>query len=286
MNLHLTRQMLETIFDLPANDGAFSAEQKGYLATVGVKRPSVFLAFPPKAAGTFLRHAAVHATGGDVLRVVYAQGDRDAQPYLPTFMAYYAGGFCPGPMVTHVHMQAFPANTSFVEAFGICPVISIRNIPDMLASYWDMLEGGDRGLPMGINCTIPQDFRTISPDRRADFMIDVVAPWYVGYYATWLQYDQNNPGAILTVRYSEFLKNPAETLGSILEASRLPTPLTRCQDAIDAVWTERRSHRFNRGIEGRSHQYFAAHHIERISKMLSYYPSTTSLRGELVGLEG
>jgi hypothetical protein len=241
------------------------------------------LAFPPKAAGTFLRAAAIKATGGELLRIVYAQGARDAQPYLPTLVAYYLGGFCTGPMVTHIHMQAFPANVAFLKTFGIRPSVMIRSIPDMLASYWDMLEASDDALQQGINCTIPADFRSLAADRKADFLIDVLAPWYAGYYATWLEHaDRDADVSVLS--YSEFVTSPAVTLEAILKHAGVPRTLEECQAAIDATWAERSGHRFNEGVEGRGHQYFAMHHLERIARLLSYYPATAAMRADLIGL--
>ena len=169
MDIVLDRAAQEAMFDLPSNEGVYPDALRAYLGALGAKRPAVVLAFPPKAAGTFLRAAVIQATGGELLRTVYAQGARDAQPYLPTFIAYYLGGFCRGPLVTHIHMQAFPANVSFLEAFGIRPIIMIRSIPDMLASYWDMLEGNEAALQQGINCTIPPGSGSCPPTARQTF---------------------------------------------------------------------------------------------------------------------
>ncbi len=283
LDLHFDSSTLESIFQLPGNDGAYSQSARDFLAAQGARRRSVFLAFPPKAAGTFLRAAAVKATGGEVLRVCYAQGDRDGQPYLPTFLAYYNGGFCEGPLVTHLHMQAFPANTAFLEALGIRPIVMVRNIPDMLASYWDMLEDGDNGLPMGINCTIPPDFRIMPAQQRADFMIDIVAPWYAGYYATWIRQMRANPDSVCVLHYSDFLRQPAETLERILRFSDLGCSLEACRTAIEAVWLQRYEHRYSEGVEGRGRDYFSPAQIARIDRLLSYYPDVAPLKAVLLG---
>jgi hypothetical protein len=159
----------------------------------------------------------------------------------------------------------------------------IRSIPDMLASYWDMLERSS-ALYQGINCTIPDEFRQMPADRKADFMIDVVGPWYAGYYATWLDYAERRPGRVCTLTYSGFLEQPASTLAAILQHAGVPRSQAECQAAIDTVWKERNDHRFNEGVEGRSHQYFSVSHFERIGRILSYYPSTVLNRAELIGL--
>jgi hypothetical protein len=283
MEILLDRTAQEAMFELPDNDGVFPERLRAYLGALGTKRPAIFLAFPPKAAGTFLRAAAVKATGGELLRTVYAQGSRDGQPYLPTFIGYYLGGFCTGPLVTHVHMQAFPPNISVLEAFDIRPIIMTRGIPDMLASYWDMLERST-AQNQGLNCTIPPDFRQLPADRKADFLVDVIGPWYASYYATWLDYAGRQSGRVCTLAYSDFIKQPAETLEKLLRHAGVPRSRAECQAAIDAVWEARNDHRFNEGTEGRSHQYFSIRHFERIGKMLSYYPSTTLQRAELIGL--
>jgi hypothetical protein len=283
MNITLDRASQEALFHLPDNDGAFPRPLRQHLEALGARRPAIVLAFPPKAAGTFLRAAAIKATGGELLRIVYAQGARDAQIYLPTLVAYYLGGFCTGPMVTHIHMQAFPANVAFLKAFGIRPSVMIRSIPDMLASYWDMLEASDDALQQGINCTIPADFRDLAADRKADFLVDVLAPWYAGYYATWLEHAHRDAD-VCVLNYSEFVTSPAVTLETILKHAGVPRTLEECQAAIDATWAERSGHRFNEGVEGRGHQYFAMQHLERIARLLSYYPATATMRGELIGL--
>jgi hypothetical protein len=283
LNLHLDSSVLEAIFRVPENDGTYPQSVRDILAAQGARRRSVFLAFPPKAAGTFLRAAAVEATGGEVLRVCYAQGDRDGQPYLPTFLAYYAGGFCEGPMVTHLHMQAFPANIAFLEALDIRPVVMLRSIPDMLASYWDMLEEGDIGWPMGVNFTVPPDFRIMPPQQRAEFMIEIVAPWYVGYYATWSCYAQASPDSVCMLRYSDFLRQPAETLEQILRFSGMERSLEECRAAIATVWVQRYEHRFSEGVEGRARDYFSPQQVAHIGRMLSYYPSTAPMTAELLG---
>lgn len=282
MQISLDHHATEALFDLPDSDGAYSPDQLAYLNRLGKQRPAILMAFPPKAAGTFLRTAVTRATGGDVLRLGYAQGSRDAQLYLPTLIGYYMGGFCPGPLVAHIHMQAFPPNLSLLEALGVRPIIMVRSIPDMLASYWDMLDLSTAP-NQGINCTIPPDFRHMEHARKADFMVEVIAPWYAGYYATWLDYAARSDGRVCLLDYMGFLEKPAETLMHILDHAGVPRSLADCQAAIHAVWDERFGLRYNKGVEGRGLQYFSFAHLERIGKLLSYYPSTTSHRGELIG---
>jgi hypothetical protein len=279
----LTQAAIESVFQVPDNDGVFKEAQRAYLSGVAGQRPMVFLAFAPKAAGTFLRQAAIEAVDGDLVRIVHAQGGRDAQPYMPTLIAYQLGGICSGPAVTHVHMQALPSNRHFLEMFRIRPVIMIRSIPDMLASYWDMIETDEAARRDGLNCEIPDDFPSRSKERKADFLVDIMGPWYASYYATWLGYAKSDPDRVLVLHYADFKADPVQTLSQILAHSGVGRSYEECKDAIDTAWREREELRFNKGEKGRGKTYFAAQHIERLARMLSHYPVTDESLDVLLG---
>ena len=54
----LSSDVTNAAFTIPACDGRFDADFADYLSDLGALRPSVLLAFAPKAAGTYLRSAA------------------------------------------------------------------------------------------------------------------------------------------------------------------------------------------------------------------------------------
>jgi hypothetical protein len=284
MEVALDQAALNAVFEVPNNDGTFGTALRAYLQGLGSKRPAIILAFPPKAAGTFLCAAAIKATGGDLVRIVHAQGGRDAQPYLPTLLAYYLGGICPGPLVTHVHMQALPANIALLEAFDLRPAIMLRSLPDMLLSYGDMLQADGAARLQGLNCAIPAGYIELAPDRRIDFLIDILGPWYASYFATWLDYARRADGRVRVLTYSQFVENPAATLEAVLLHAGIVRTRTECQAAIEATWRERHKLRFNRGVEGRGAECFTQHQLERIAKLLTYYPAADGRRADLIGL--
>src|ERR1700722_11016750 len=188
-------------FSQPNHDGSFPPDFGAYLNELGQTRPSIVLAFAPKAAGTYLRSAAIAAVGGKVVRAVHAQGGRDASFYLPTFLLYYAGGFPSLPLVTHVHMQALPANRHFMDTLGLKPVIMIRAIPDMLASYGDMLERDPHSPDNWLSFRLPPHYLELSPEAKGDFLVDMAGPWYASYFATWMEYAAEEPERVLTLEY-------------------------------------------------------------------------------------
>jgi hypothetical protein len=272
MEFDLDQTAIEAVFDLPGNEGVFPPRQLNYLRALGARRPSVFLAFPPKAAGTFLRQAAIELSGGDLVRIVHAQGGRDAQPYLPTFIAYYHGGVCAGPMVAHVHMQALPANLHFIDVFGIRPVVMIRSIPDMLASYRDMLDSDPAAQQQGLNLAVPPDWNALGDADKADYLIDMLGPWYASFYATWLARAAQKDSRTLVLHYDEFLADPAHVLRRILEHSGIAASAQECAATIGDVWVDRARLRFNQGRQGRGAASFSDAHHRRLARLLDHYP--------------
>jgi hypothetical protein len=274
---------IQAVFTQPNNDGTFAGDFHTYLRNLGLRRKVLMFAFAPKAAGTFLRTAAITAIQGQLIRVVYAQGGRDAEPYMPLFIRYYVGLMGMKTLVTHVHMQALPANRRFIEVFNLKPIVMLRSIKDMLASYWDMLESDDAALEDGLNCRFPKNFRELPRERKADFLVDILGPWYASYFATWLEYAGDDPGRVLILDYDEFRASPAAVLEKSLAHAGLARPREICEEAVRLTWEERTQFRFNRGEAGRGKDYFSQAHVARIAKLLSYYPALDAVAAQLGG---
>ena len=282
MNNAIDSRAIDAAFAQPASDGSFDGVFADYLRGLGMRRPVLFFAFAPKAAGTFLRSAAIQAVDGQLVRVVHAQGGRDAQPYLPIFIEYFLGGICDGPLVTHVHMQALDANRRFLQALGIRPIIMLRSITDMLASFWDMLSESAEARAEGLNCPIPDAFPDFSAAQKADFMIDMIAPWYVGYFATWLDYAREKPDEVCVLTYADFVADPAHVLETALDHADLSRSRFVCQAALDGAWKDRSTLRYNKGASGRGREYFSPAHLERLSRMMRYHPILDGWRDALL----
>jgi hypothetical protein len=283
MSAKIDANAMYAVFEMPSPEGVYPPKFAAYFRALGQKRPILFLAFAPKAAGTFFRQAAMEAFGGGCLvRFTQAQGGRDGTPYLPNFISSYLDAERPAT-VGHMHMQALPANRNFIEMFGIKPVIMLRDIPDMLASYWDMLVADPVARADGLNCLIPQDFLSLGRDEKADFMIDIVAPWYASYFATWKSYHNDAPQTVCVLHYNEFQDDPAGTLFRALQHAGFQTERARCEAAIEKVWGNRGNFRFNKGVTGRGREYFSSAHLERLDRMLSLYKQLEPWKHELIG---
>ena len=272
----------KAIFDLPAPDGSFESATATLARRLSARRRTVILAFAPKAAGTFFRSAAVIAADGQLVRAVHAQGERDAQFYVPTFLSYYMGSVTPYTMVSHVHMQAFTANRHFIEAFDLKPIVMLRSIPDMLASYWDMLTNEPTARLEGLNCRIPRTFPELARAQQANYLIDMLGPWYASYFATWLDYAEERPERVCLLDYNAFVDDPASALRTALTHCGIERSAKVCRAAIADSWRDRDEMRFNKGVSGRGRAYFSAEQLERLEQMLGYYDLPAGHRDPLL----
>jgi hypothetical protein len=282
MGENFDRLAVSAAFAQAAHDGSFDDDLAAYLSLLGTRRPVLFFAFAPKAAGTFLRTAAIEATGGQLVRIAHALGGREAQPYLPLFLQYYLGGVCDCALVAHAHIQALAGNRHFLEVFGIRPIIMLRPLADMLASYQDMLEAVPESRADGLNCVIPDAFGDFSPAQKSDFMIDIIAPWYVSYFATWIDYTQQRPDQVCVLHYADFLGDPVSVLENALAHAGLARPRAVCERALSRSWRERGALRFNRGVSGRGRAYFSPEQIERLSRMFAHHSVLDGWREKLL----
>jgi len=281
MSIPFEIEAVEAVFTPLLGDGAFAPDTARYLGEVGQTRPSVVLAFPPKAAGTYLRSSAIAAVDGQLVRTVHAQGGRDGTFYLPTFLLYYAAGIPACPLVTHVHMQALAANRHFMEALDLQPVVMIRALPDMLASYLDELEDQPLRPDKWLNIKVPDAYPDFSEEKKADFVIEMLVPWYASFFSTWLDYARTDE-RVLFLHYDDFRADPAGVLEKLLAHSRMPRPREHCQAALDEVWRERLAFRYNKGVPGRGHARFTPAQIARMQRMIGYYADLAPFADRLI----
>jgi hypothetical protein len=279
----LDKHMVDAIFDQPEPMGAFPVNQFAYLREISAKRRLVFLAFAPKCAGTFLRTTIVYALEGQLMRMIHAQGGRDAQPYMPYFLAYYLSGPKQRIAITHAHMMGSPANCRFLEAFDIRPVIMRRPIPDMLVSFSDMLDTDPLARINGLNCQIPSDWLKFDPARKADFVVDVLGPWYVNFFASWKSYLKESGDRVLVLDFDEVKNNPLAALEKTLVHSKLPVERKVAEAPIERAWQKREELRYNKGEVGRGAAFFDAAQLERLSRLFGYYPQLADWRSALMG---
>jgi hypothetical protein len=281
MSAVIDSSAIHAIFEPPRPDGSFEPAVLQYLQGVGARHPILLLAFAPKAAGTYFRQAAVNALSGQVVRGTHAQGGRDGTPYLPTFLGCCLDADAPTTVI-HMHMQALPSNRHFIEAFGLKPVIMLRDLADMLASFWDMLESDPVARDEGLNCRVPMNFLELSKAEKAEFLVGFIAPWYASYFATWKAYCDEAPGRVCVLSYADFCDEPAVALHTALSHAGFSLSRANCIAALPDVEADRSRLRVNKAVSGRGRDYFSPAQLERIAALLSCYAVLKPWLGALI----
>ena len=182
-------------------------------------------------------------------------------------------------------MQAFAANRNLLSAFGIRPVIMLRNLPDTLASFWDMLESDPVARAQGLNCVVPDNFLELSHAQKAEFVVDIIAPWYASYFASWKSFADEAPDQVCVLTYRNFCQDPASAFHAAFAHAGFAVSRDACAEAVERVWPDRNAFRYNKGMGGRGKSYFSAGQITEISRQLSHYPQLHAWMSELAPAE-
>lgn len=281
MDISQDFRFLSAMLTLPYSDGTYPPDIAAYLRQISISHRVVLFSFPPKCGGTFLRYAAIQAIGGQLVRGSYAQGGGEAQFYLPAFLQYYIVDNVKN-MVMHVHMQARMGNRSFMDAFDLKPVTMIRSIPDMLVSLRDMFCNEAGMMEENVCCEVPPNFPQMTEAAQAEFLLDLVAPWYATYYASWIRYASEEEKRVLLLRYNDLRAHPVDALQEVLDHSGHECSYDTCQAAILSAWNNRSKNRFNKGVPGRGRAFFSPEQLDKMQKILSQYPVLDAYQDELL----
>jgi tetratricopeptide (TPR) repeat protein len=127
----------------------------------------IFVTCSPKSGSTFLKNVLVGVTGFRDLFTVYAALQNEHELDMPQLVKF--GNI---NTVTQQHVRASEANVQLMQAFGIKPVILVRNIFDTVISLLDFYRQGftfstffDR-----------QEFLAFDEEQQIDLLIEYAIP--------------------------------------------------------------------------------------------------------------
>ena len=216
--------------------------------------------------------------GPIAFRPGHAFGGRDVTPYLPALLAQRLSPTGPKAILTHAHMIAHYSNIQLLKLLKIKPVVMKRSIPDMLCSYFDMLETEGRddngNYNWSILCGVHTDptFLHFDADQRIDFLVYHQAQWYIQFYASWRRADRNKLVPVHWATYDAFRTDPIRTIIGILDFYGLADRAAAAPEAVDQAQANRSSLRFNKGVSGRGMTLLEPHHIQHLHRLARGYP--------------
>jgi hypothetical protein len=224
----------------------------------------IFIACVPKSASTFLKNLLVNVTGYRDLFTVYAAGQSEQEIYLPTLResAHL-------DTVTQQHCRASDANVHLMQAFGIRPVVLVRNIFDSVMSLLDFYNKGAFQTSY-----FRADWPGLDEEMKIDLLIENVIPWYFQFVASWDLAEKQRRLEVHWLTYEKLVADKPSSVLKVLDFYGLGAPRRGLEQRIAKIESEGQKIRFNKGVAGRGQAGLNDQQKERIRRLTRYYPST------------
>lgn len=228
----------------------------------------IFIACVPKSASTFLKNLLGSVTGYRDLFTVYAAGQSEHEIYLPTLResAHL-------DTVTQQHCRASDANIHLMQAFGIRPVVLVRDIFDSVMSLLDFYDKG-----ASQTSYFRADWPGLDEETKIDLLIENVIPWYFQFVGSWDLAEKQQRLEILWLTYEELVADKPSSVLKVLEFYSLGASRRGVEERIREIESEKQTNRFNKGVAGRGKSGLNDRQKEQIRRLTRYYSSTDFAR--------
>ncbi len=224
----------------------------------------LFIACVPKSASTFLKNLLVNVTGYRDLFTVYAAGQSEHEIYMPTLRESAELN-----TVTQQHCRASDANVHLMQAFGIRPVVLVRNIFDSVMSLFDFYNQGAFQTSYS-----RADWPALDQETKIDLLIENVIPWYFQFVASWDLAEKQKRVEVHWLSYEDLVADKPSSVLKVLEFYGLGASRRGVEQRLKEIESEGRKIRFNKGVTGRGRSGLKDRQKEQIRRLTRYYPST------------
>jgi hypothetical protein len=167
----------------------------------------------------------------------------------------------------HQHCRYSQSTRLIIEKLGITPVLQYRNIFDTVVSFYDHCNGMQLAFPMAY--MDEKNWKELDNERRMDFIIDLIVPWFFNFYAGWFSSDLFKDGKIILVSYDDLVAHPHAEVKRILARIGIEKTDDEINSAI--LLSQDGKIRKNVGTSGRS-ACLSPEQRQRIRTLAGYYP--------------
>ncbi len=223
----------------------------------------IFLACAPKSGSTFLKNVLQSVTGFKPMFSVFAALQNEQEMDLPNLVRFGNQN-----TVTQQHARASEANIQMMQAFGVRPVVLVRNIFDSVASLLDFYTGGY----VFSTYFEKDDFLALSRDEKVDLLIRFVIPWYFQFVASWQKAEREGRLEMLWLTYEEMVSDKPGTVRRILDLYDVRLSEGVLEAKIADIEGEKDKNRFNKGKTGRGSDVLTNAERDRITSLARYFP--------------
>lgn len=224
----------------------------------------LFITCVMKSGSTFLKNTLVKLTGFKDMFAVYASLQNEHELDRPVIARFAADN-----TVTQQHARASEANLQLMQAFGIRPVVLVRNVYDSVISLLDFYRSGftfstyfDR-----------DDFRAMPEELQIELIIDNAIPWYFQFVASWQRVEREKRLQVHWLTYEELIADKAGTIERLLAFYGMAAPRSAIEAAIQATEADGENNRFNKGVAGRGKAKLTPQQKEQVARFARYFPA-------------
>jgi len=244
---------------------------------------SVLLAFPPKAAGTFVKLVLKKVLPNCCLvRGSITPDDQSLNSFNHQAWITATSSKQYSTVVGHIHFTPTEGDAELMKSLGIAPILMKRNIADSLLSMHEMVLIQDKDpafredkrneMPQFGSAGPVKEYLRMTEDQQKDFLIYNFAPWFFKYYSSW-EYIRVKTGLqVLQLDFDAFRTNEVGTITRILKWSGIDTVnIKELSDACLKVRKEGTQARYSHGISGRGQRFFDFKHFAHLQKLAMPY---------------
>jgi tetratricopeptide (TPR) repeat protein len=188
----------------------------------------------PKSGSTFLKSLLCKASGFPEQWFAYSYQENEQDLYPPHLLHSARQN-----AVIQQHCLASAANIHLMQAFGIRPIILVRNIYDVLLSCKEFLDGG------AYAHTFYPTYPELEDAARFDFVLDTRAAWYLNFLASWQRAVRKGEIDAIWLTYEDLTANAREKIDEILRFHGIDPDPQRVAQAIEQIGGLRHATRFN-----------------------------------------
>lgn len=166
----------------------------------------------PKTGSTWLSAILIDLLGWKGISLVPEYGRREQEIDCQSFQNLVTQGG--NYLAISQHLRNSRYTRRFIDAVNANPVILYRDIFDTVVSKFDHMNRESTIFPMAyMNEEIWSDF---SDEKKMNFIIDMIVPWYFNFYAGWLSSSLYKENRLLLLSYEDMNQNIISVLKNIL----------------------------------------------------------------------
>lgn len=223
----------------------------------------IFIACLPKSGSTFLADVLVQISEYKFIQFQPIRGTNDHNINYDLLLSYLNED-----TVTQLHTKPNDHNKLLFENYNMKIVFLYRSILDSLKSFHShLIKENDRWFMF----SVAENFQQWSTEKQFDFIIDLVAPWYIDFIVSWKKEVKINEIDVLEIDFDDFKLDNKRVIGEILDFYCIEKTNDRINSGLKKSMDHKEKLRFN-SRSSRSTYQFSETQITKVEKLLSYYP--------------